>query len=123
MQSALQLAAAGWRAGAAGLTITPPLGVALTGYGNRPGPAQEVCDPLSARALVLGDGQRSVALLSLDLLGLDTELVDRIRAGVTAGCGVAPEGLLINCSHTHAGPATQTLRGLGARDENYCEVM
>src|SRR5438093_515067 len=109
MQSASQTTARRWRAGAAELTITPPLGVALTGYGNRPGPAQDVAGPLSARALALADGKRVVALLSLDLLGLDPDLVDHIRDGAASGCGIESQDLLINCSHTHAGPATQNL--------------
>jgi hypothetical protein len=123
MEPALQTGAGSWQAGAAELTITPPLGVALTGYGNRPGPAQDLFDPLSARALVLAGGGRAAALLSLDLLGLDADLVERIRAGVASGCDIPPQNLLISCSHTHAGPATQTLRGLGKRDEPYCESM
>jgi hypothetical protein len=123
MQSASLSTPRRWRAGAAELTITPPLGVDMSGYANRPGPAQDVADSLSARALALADGERTVALLSLDLLGLGDDLVERIREGVATSGGIEAHDLLINCSHTHAGPVTRALRRIGARDETYCTSM
>lgn len=113
----------GWLAGTAAFDITPPLGVELTGYANRPGPASDIHDPLMARALALSDGERSAALVSLDLLGLDADLIRDVRREVELACGLPPASLLLNCSHTHAGPATQTLRGLGRRDEAYCHLV
>src|SRR5205814_8342879 len=89
----------------------------------RPGPASDVHDSLAVRALALSDGTRCAALVSLDLLGLDADLVAAIRAEVESTCGLAPQDLLLNCSHTHAGPATQSLRGLGHRDEAYCGLL
>lgn len=113
----------GWLAGTAEIGITPPLGVEMTGYGNRPGPADDVLDPLFCRALALSDGAASAVLVSLDLLGLDPDLVEAVRHGVRDACGLEPAQLLLNCSHTHAGPATQTLRGMGRRDPAYCELV
>jgi hypothetical protein len=72
---------------------------------------------------VLSDGTRRIAIVALDLLGLDPDLVEAIRDGVEATVGVPREGLLLNCSHTHAGPATMVLRGLGERDPAYEAVL
>jgi len=65
-----------------------------------------VHDPLFARALVLDDGENQVALVTMDLVGLDFGLVDRVRDEVSRTAGIAPEHLMLNCSHTHSAPFT-----------------
>jgi len=111
------------QAGTASAVITPPLGIDQTGFAGRPGPSDRVYDDLYARAVVLEDGARRVALVSLDLLGLGPDLVERIRLLVAQQTGIPAEGVMLNCSHTHAGPATMTLRGLGTRDPAYEDVL
>ena len=64
-------------AGAAEAVITPPAGVDLTGYANRPSAAVGKHDELYARAVVLEAGEQRLALVSLDLLGL--EIAMRMR--------------------------------------------
>lgn len=108
------------RAGAAVRDITPPVGVDLTGYGGRPSGCTAIHDPLHARALVLTDGASTVALVSMDVLGISFELRGRLRERAAA-FGIPSSGLVLNASHTHAGPATQRLRGLGEPDDAYME--
>lgn len=110
-------------AGAAQVTITPPLGVWMTGFGGRPSGCIGVRDDLCARALVLDDGTVRVALVTVDVLTMDADLVERFRELVAAQTGIVRDRLLLNYSHTHGGPATATLRGLGSRDDGYCEVL
>lgn len=100
------------RAGVAVREITPPVGVDLTGYGGRPSGCTSIHDPLYARALVLAEGAATVALVSLDVLGISFALRDRLREHA-ATVGIPASGLVLNASHTHAGPVTQHLRGLG----------
>ena len=57
-------------AGIASLDITPPLGLDVAGY-LWTGPTKGTADPLSARAVVLDDGSTRVALVALDLLGIE----------------------------------------------------
>ena len=93
------------RAGIASTDITPPLGLDVAGY-LWTGPTKGTADPLSARAVVLDDGSAKIALVALDLLGIErpdslvtTRLIeDRI--------GIPQENIMISCSHTHFGPAT-----------------
>jgi len=108
-------------AGAATSVITPPVGVDLTGYGGRPSGCTSVHDDLYARALVLANDDVRLALVSLDVIGVDFDVLDRIRQGVTSQTGIAAEHIVLNASHTHAGPATQSLRGLGEPDTGYVE--
>ncbi|MCS6949813.1 MAG: neutral/alkaline non-lysosomal ceramidase N-terminal domain-containing protein [Armatimonadota bacterium] len=103
--------------------ITPPVGVWLAGYAGRPSGCLGVHDELYARALVLEDGISLAAIVSLDLVALDFDLVATIRDGVSRKVGIPPERLLLNCSHTHSGPVTRTFRAMGERDDLYCDVM
>jgi neutral ceramidase len=110
-------------AGAAETVITPPPGIDLTGYANRPSAAIGKHDDLHVRALVLEAGGRQLALVSLDLLGFEIADADRLREQVEEATGIPAEAVLLNCSHTHAGPATMRLRGLGERDSTYDALL
>jgi len=93
-----------WVAGAACLDITPRRsGLRLAGHA-RPRKSQGVRDPLCARTLYLSDGQRSVSLSCLDLLGLRKFHVDRIRERVEAPA--ERDGVLVFTTHTHDAPDT-----------------
>ncbi len=91
------------RAGAAQVVITPPVGVALAGYFT-PRKSIGVHDDLYARALVLENGESCIALVSCDLKSIKAATVREIRRGVEAECGIAPEQVMVCCSHTHTGP-------------------
>lgn len=106
---------AGW----ARRTITPPVGVDLTGYVGRPGASTAVHDDLSADALVVDDGSTSICLVTIDILGTDSEQDAALRAGISRTTGIRPENVLIGCSHTHGGPAAQRLRQCGTPDDSY----
>ena len=105
-------------AGVAKRDITPPVGIDLTGYGGRPSGCTDIHDPIHARALVLSDGGSTVALVSLDVLGIDFDVRDQLRDRAMS-LGTPSSALVLNASHTHAGPATQRLRGLGEPDPEY----
>lgn len=106
-------------AGAAEAPITPPAGVELSGYSAREGPSLGVHDDLWCRALVADDGAARIALVSLDLLGLDFALDGALRQAAAEAGEVPPEAVLLNCSHTHAGPAVQRLPTLGVPESSY----
>jgi hypothetical protein len=96
------------RVGFGAADITPPLtgkSVYLAGFGkNRI--AKEVHDPLMARAVVLHDGTRKLALVSVDLVGLFHHFVERVRKGA-AGF----DYVLVSSTHNHEGPDTLGLWG------------
>lgn len=85
--------------------ITPRVGTQLVGYFNRPGGAEGVHDDLLARAVVLDNGELTLAICSVELLWLWSSIVAEIRQQVSRRCGLAPEHILICCTHTHAGAA------------------
>ncbi|HLB27247.1 MAG TPA: neutral/alkaline non-lysosomal ceramidase N-terminal domain-containing protein [Dehalococcoidia bacterium] len=111
------MAAPPFLAGAAALPITPlpehlEDRLYLGGYGGYLGrPAAAVHDDLFARALVLGDGETTIALIALDLVGMSNRHIARIRASVSRRLEIAEPAVLVACTHTHAGPDLQGLWG------------
>lgn len=101
------------------MVITPPVGVDLHGYAGREGPAVGVHDDLYCRALVLDDGLTRLALMAFDLLGIDFDLDRALRTAVGEAAGLPPDNVLLNCSHTHAGPAVAGLAGMGEPNASY----
>ncbi|HJQ22871.1 MAG TPA: neutral/alkaline non-lysosomal ceramidase N-terminal domain-containing protein [Blastocatellia bacterium] len=84
--------------------ITPPVGTPLAGYGARLGkPSTGVHDPTEARALVIDNGTEKIAFLSVDHLGFDHAMVERIRELVNKATGIAPDHVFVMSSHTHSG--------------------
>ncbi len=111
-------------AGFADRVITPPLGLDLCGYGfylDRK--AETVLDDLKVRALFLSDGSASLMMISCDLIGLPIEYCDRLRSGIAQTIGLPVERVLIACTHTHSGPATQSMAGLGEVSPAYMESL
>ena len=105
-------------------TITPPLGVDLCGYGFYLGRrAESVIDDLKVRAVFLESGGRALLLASCDVIGFTVEKADAIRAGIAAAHGLPRESVLLAATHTHCGPATQPLPGLGDVDPAYLKRL
>jgi len=96
---------AGFRAGAARIDITPEGPIWLSGYAVRDHPSEGVDQRLYARALALEDprGHRFV-IVSLDLIGVPRNLADEVAARAAKRYGLQRSELLLNASHTHAGP-------------------
>jgi neutral ceramidase len=93
------------RAGAACLDITPPLGAPLRGFFHERR-ARAVHDPLYVRSLALEQDGAGIAIAICDLIGVRRAYLDRARARITEMLGLAPEQVLIACTHTHTGPET-----------------
>jgi neutral ceramidase len=111
------------RAGIAERSITPPVGVDLCGYAARPGPSLGAYDDLWCRALVLDDGGSRVALVALDLLETSLALDEKLREAAAAAAGLSADRVLINASHTHAGPVALDPGGLGDTDAGYVSSL
>lgn len=90
-----------FRAGAAVRVITPNPLLPISGGVGVPQPATTQQGELTARALVLQQGETTVAIVGLDLLGFPSVLGDRVRRQVAE---IPPENILIGVSHTHSAP-------------------
>lgn len=102
-------------AGAAVVDITPPPGLMMCGYAARTEPASGTHDPLTARALVIGD----TAIVVADVLGVHEESCARIRAR----CGFADDRVVVIATHTHGGPMPMPGRGGGDADPAFLQQL
>ncbi len=93
------LQAAEFRAGIAKADLDPPTSLPMAGYGVRY--SQGTLDPLEARVLVLSDGARSIAFVTLDLcFPFDPPIMEEIRRAVRGSV----DEVIFHASHTHSGP-------------------
>jgi hypothetical protein len=112
------------RIGFGKMDITPRVGVELCGFGpfiNRHSIA--VRDRLWSRAMAVEHDGRTTAVVSSDLVGLYPPQVARIRQIVHDATGLAPEQVMVHCTHTHSAPSTGSLNGWGDPDCPYLEVL
>ncbi|OIO94404.1 MAG: hypothetical protein AUJ96_28740 [Armatimonadetes bacterium CG2_30_66_41] len=90
-------------AGVARATITPPVGIDMSGFAGRE-PSLGIHDELYATALVFEEGEERVALVTCDLLFLEAEFVGQVREEAQRRTSLPAERVGISCSHTHYGP-------------------
>jgi neutral ceramidase len=103
----------GLRIGFGRVDITPPLSIPYLSYMPRQTPFQGVHDPLFARAMVADNGETRLAILTVDALGLSTDVlgpgrdfVAETRARIERRAGVPTEHVLLAASHAHSTPQT-----------------
>jgi hypothetical protein len=102
-------------AGAAAIDFTPPPGLLQAGFAARSQPATGVHDPLTARALVIGD----TAIVVADVIGIHHEVSARIRAR----SGLPSANVVIAATHTHGAPSSMPDRLGIVADQAFIEAL
>jgi hypothetical protein len=85
--------------GAYVLDVTPPVGLAMSGFLARTSPATGTHDPLTLRAVTVG----STAVVSVDVCGLHEDTCARVRERVLGASDLT--AVVVTATHTHGGPA------------------
>ncbi len=111
------------QAGVAEIDVTPPVGTNQGGFGNRDHGAIGIHDPLRAKALALSDGDRTVALVTCDILSLAYAFTDPLFERVTEVTGLPSDQVMLTTSHTHSGPITRGIAGFPRPDDAYLAVL
>ena len=89
------------KAGFAERDITPEVGMEVPGgYGKTF--LKAIHDACKVRACVFEDGERKVALVGIDALGVPRKLVLEARAAITARCGIPGDAVMVAASHSHS---------------------
>ncbi len=98
-----------WKAGTARVKITPEESMWMAGYAFRDHPSEGKLTDLWAKALVLEDaaGKRAV-MISTDLVAIRKVISEPLRDRLEKQFGLTRAQVLINASHTHSGPETQS---------------
>ncbi len=116
------LGAAEFRAGAAVGDITPTKWpVYLVGSFSERG-AEEAWDPLSARALVLDDGETRLAIVMVDSCLIPRVVFDEAKHRASKSTGIRPDRMLLAATHTHSAPASLD-RVFAKSSDEYLEVL
>ena len=105
------------QAGAATSNITPWLGVTMPGSFH-PRYGEDVHDELLAKALVIDNGDVRIAMVTCDLIAVPEAIVNAVKARIQERCGISPECVMVNATHTHSGAGVSNLLGVG-EDEGY----
>src|SRR5262245_57684424 len=100
-----------FRAGAAALPLEPPLGLPMVGFIRQRGGAQHYGIPLETSAVVFERGSTRVVLCGVDIVGIASPQIEPLIGRVADATGAAPEGVLLNWSHTHLAPTGGKLAG------------
>ncbi len=87
--------------GVARRVITPDPLLPVSGGLGKPSPTTQKKGDLTARAMVLRNGDTTMAIVSLDLLGFPRVLADRVKQRVS---GISADRILIGATHTHSAP-------------------
>ena len=86
--------------------ITPNYSVPLAGYGNTSQRmSQGFLDYIYATCIAITDENDStVLLITMDLIGAQTFMVEAMKTAVTKATGVPADRIMIQGTHTHSGP-------------------
>lgn len=107
-------------AGFARREITPPPGVELTGWGYYIERRwTHIRDAPNVTAAVFRNAGATVAIVTLDLMLIDTRFTNQVRGEVGKRLGLRADSVLLTCSHSHNTPAAGGLRGVGECDPTY----
>lgn len=110
------------QAGFSQCSVMPPLGSFMEGLGQK-GKCERVHDELWVRALYLRQEQDAVLILGFDLLFFERDMIDRLKGAIGLQLDLAPRNILLNTSHTHAGPRLTHWAYSGEPDPVYMEKI
>lgn len=101
-----------WKAGAAAVVISPPAPVPMAGAASNK-PTDGKIHDLYAKALALEDhrGTRLV-IVTVDVCMIPMDVRKAMEQEVRQRFDLPPQSLLLNASHTHAGPETRARRAV-----------
>ena len=86
--------------------ISCKVGTSLAGYGLDDVSVGKL-DDLQLHGLALDDDNAKILLMSFDLLGMDADIIRRMRHVCAGVLGVDDANVMLTCTHTHGGPHTR----------------
>src|SRR6056297_2049742 len=115
-------ARAEFRAGAAIVDATPTRFPVLVNGGMTSRNADKIVTPISARAIVLDDGQERLGIVVVDSCMMPRSLLDEAKALAAQRTKIRPDRILISATHTHTAPSSMGCLGTDA-DPNYLPIL
>lgn len=103
----VQVIAQHFKAGAAMVDITPPLGTTMNG-GFYTAYARKIHDPLHAKAIVLQKNSVTIALVVVDICYMENPFIKETKKLIEKETGIKPENVLISATHAHSAGAVES---------------
>jgi neutral ceramidase len=94
--------------------ITPPKGMPMAGY-YATRLLEGVHDDLHAKAIVVASGNRKIALVACDLVGIPPAVIEEARKLIEADTGIPGTSVMVSATHSHTGPLISS----GSREDAY----
>ncbi|MBQ7897947.1 MAG: neutral/alkaline non-lysosomal ceramidase N-terminal domain-containing protein [Clostridia bacterium] len=111
------------KAGFSRVDITPPLGTRLEGYFEIRH-MKGILDPLYLNALALSDGEKTVLLITADVLQIRKNYADEIKAFISEKTGVDKNNIELTALHQHTSFGVRDLDSYNAvKDKNFMETL
>jgi len=104
-------AAAELRVGAANVNVTPVKLPVLVNGGMLSRTVDKVNTQLSARAIVIDDGDDRIAIVVVDSCMMPRPLLDEAKQLASQRTEIKPASMLISATHTHSAPASMSCLG------------
>jgi hypothetical protein len=112
------------RIGVAQVNITPDQPVIMSGYDSRKTPSTGVHDSLFASALFFTRQEEKALVITADLIGFPTLLVDTLKGMIAEKTGIPTANILIVAEHNHGGPAIHVYEAkLPQANDDYVNVL
>jgi Neutral/alkaline non-lysosomal ceramidase, N-terminal len=111
------------KAGFGRTDVTPELGVRLGGYGIKERPAEEIFDHLHATAMVLRQGDTVTAIINLDWISIEENVVEQIRSDINKRTGISKNHISVCTIHSHSVPYTLNSFGWGTCEQEYVDSV
>ncbi len=113
-----QSATAELRVGAAKVDVTPQQLPVLVNGGMVARTSETITTRINARAIVVDDGSKRIALVVVDSCLMPRELLDQAKLLASTRTSLRPENIMISATHTHTAPSVMGALGTPP-DENY----
>lgn len=104
------------------LDITPHLGSIIPGA-FKARIAQDVLDPIFVRSVVFGNETTSLAIASVDAVGITADVTQRVRESVCAILPMKPEQIMVMATHTHGGGPVLTWGDYVIKNDQYLDFL
>ena len=93
------------RLGVSQVNITPEQPVMMSGYDARKTPSTGIHDSLFASALFFSGEQNKALIISADLIGFSSAIIDSIKKKIYLKTGLSAQNVMIIATHNHGGPS------------------
>jgi len=112
------------RLGVSQVNITPEQPVMMSGYDARKTPSTGVHDSIFASALFFSGKQNKALIISADLIGFSSAVIDSIKKKIYQKTGLPGDKLMIIATHNHGGPAVYAYEDeLPTANEEYVKSL